>query len=668
MFTFISTTSEHPPQKRKQTQRACESCRRRKKRCKHSNQGGGTSPPIAGSMGSSIAGPSQGQTASNSAISMATLTDVYLPSPTGSDVGPPISNPTPSMRGASLADAEDRSRFVGDLNPEGIFLTAARPDTRETAPSFNGVGIWHSRRAANAIAESYQHNSAGGGSSNAFHRSAPIMSNFMLPLLEEQCMNFLPQPSSVEFLTNIYLVDIHAMFPVLDVKGFLQLDAKTPAKILLTQAICLAASTNCKGLSHLTLLGSPTSGSSRKEFVQQLSTAIQTSIHIGLVRDRLILTQVLSIVSMFTQFSDDRHSSAELCGRAVSYIHTMGIHLAEGCEPRQDSEYLTTLFCAVWALDRVNAAFHGRPTLMHERDLGRDLEEAVQRQESCFQLFLRIVMLLDEVIDLYRPHVASSEQSWESKFPSFEDLAKDAVRVKTQRLATMEVFYHAIGMLSCRKPAIQEQLQSSPSYTRQSLSATRITAIFAEESRDELIILPIVPYAISLSLRVAYRELRFTKIPMLRTRARKQLLANCAILREFGDIFWSTTYLADLAEETVRELDKVCFTIAQSQYDTGGTVPGQPSTALPPSPGARLIETSSSNEKGSSAANLNGNMHSSSGTQSTGTCREDLAPVPFDALDFEGLPDLDLFQHFDPDFDLKGIDAALFNLDDLLLG
>jgi hypothetical protein len=37
MYKFVATDVSNPPQKRKQPQRACEQCRRKKKRCHHTN-------------------------------------------------------------------------------------------------------------------------------------------------------------------------------------------------------------------------------------------------------------------------------------------------------------------------------------------------------------------------------------------------------------------------------------------------------------------------------------------------------------------------------------------------------------------------------------------------------------------------------------------------------
>ncbi|EHK99801.1 hypothetical protein M7I_4296 [Glarea lozoyensis 74030] len=45
----------------------------------------------------------------------------------------------------------------------------------------------------------------------------------------------------------------------------------------------------------------------------------------------------------------------------------------------------------------MNAAFNGRPVLMHERDIGLDMFKSFQEQKyPCFRLLLEVVKLLDK--------------------------------------------------------------------------------------------------------------------------------------------------------------------------------------------------------------------------------------------------------------------------------
>lgn len=92
------------------------------------------------------------------------------------------------------------------------------------------------------------------------------------------------------------------------------------------------------------------------------------------------------------------------------------MHLKEDQDKRS-----STLFCCVWAIDRLNAALYGRAVQIHERDVSVDLPFYFDAQEPSFRLFLHVIALLDKVIDIYRP--ASSENPvlmWD--YPSFEDV------------------------------------------------------------------------------------------------------------------------------------------------------------------------------------------------------------------------------------------------------
>lgn len=126
--------------------------------------------------------------------------------------------------------------------------------------------------------------------------------------------------------------------------------------------------------------------------------------------------------------------------------------------------------------------------------------------------------------------------------------------------------YHAVAILSCRSRSFEEPQRSSTSYIRQSLSAAQIISIVDQEFRDQLSFFPFVPYAVSLSLSVAYREMRHSKIPMYRARARLKLQNICNILQSLGEIFWSASTLGDMGQATIREMDRVYSAVANSQH------------------------------------------------------------------------------------------------------
>ena len=315
--------------------------------------------------------------------------------------------PPPDAEPAHGSDAH----FVGDLNPESTFL-ADSPETGGGYAEADGIGVWVSRRAVNREKASGPRG---------------LTSLTGLPALctgnpSEKSLEVLPGNAHYRRLEEIYLRDMHKILPVIDL-DVLSSDTPTVAQVLSKQAVSLAAAAHPDAKPFLSLGPSP-SPLPYSAFSQQLITAMRTTLNANLENDRLQLIPPLVILSLTTYSSPDRHLSAELAALAVSYTQTVGLHHSSPPASR-DPERLERLFCCVWAMDRLSAAFHGRPVLMHERDVGRDLGGCFARREGCCRLFLECVLLLDGVIHLYRPTAeGSGDGCWE--LPRFEELVEKA--------------------------------------------------------------------------------------------------------------------------------------------------------------------------------------------------------------------------------------------------
>ena len=249
----------------------------------------------------------------------------------------------------------------------------------------------------------------------------------------------------------------------------------------------------------------------------------------------------------------------------------------------------------------------------------------------------------------------------------FEELLEGsgAQRVKSHLLATIEVFYHAVAMLSCRAQSSQEATEraSSAAQVRQILSMSRVTFIVGEEFRGQLSLLPFVPYSLSLALKVSYRELRTSKASIFRARARKQILEQCRLLRELGEVFWSAVVMVELAEQTIREMDKVTFNVIGQQHQ-------QQQSSKHQSLQDDLLEKEQqqlNGEAADAASNFDGNTQEADAAANLWhPPRDEMAPLPstYDPNDFDlslidDMADFDVFQHFDPSIDLDTIDATL---------
>ncbi|KAF5656273.1 transcription factor [Fusarium circinatum] len=527
------------PVKRKQVQHACASCRKKKRRCVHAEDAvDETSPPVEEDE------TSRSTTAlPNSSLQYTTSTANASPT-------------APTPRRESGSTPNQSSRFVGDLNPEGMFMEATgSASIRETSQK-GDVGIWLSS------------NNPGQASQFITSRPPPIMDQFLLPFVKEHCLSCLPPHQDYLRLKALYLEKIHPIMPIIPETA---LQGDEPVAVVLKQLICLAASADPSMALYLHLQNKGDDLLPCQDFMQSLSSAVRAILETSIITDRVLHIRALILLSLYTQpnSSEEADLPAQLGGRAIHHIQTLGLHLLRYDGP--NSEELETLFCAVWAVDRINAAVYGRPCVMHERDIGANLDGCISKRPPCFRLFLSVVQWLDQVIELYRPG-PSAEASGLDKIayidlPVLEAMIvnADALKVPGSLIATIETFYHAVIILSCRLPrpgtlTAASTLPPPSANARRSLAAERIACAVL---RDHLSPMPFVPYAVCLALSVEYRKMRHSRLPMFRSRAMHAFRRNCEMLRKFGDYFWSANVVAGLGERVLKEMERAANTLTR---------------------------------------------------------------------------------------------------------
>ncbi|KAJ9649482.1 hypothetical protein H2199_000257 [Coniosporium tulheliwenetii] len=115
-------------------------------------------------------------------------------------------------------------------------------------------------------------------------------------------------------------------------------------------------------------------------------------------------------------------------------------------------------------------------------------------------------------------------------------------------------------MASCNYRSIHDPVRSTPSYIRQSLSAVRVISILSSESPEYLPPLPIIPYALSLAMSVAYRQFRQSKLQVHKNRAKEDLNTCCVLLNRLRTAWWSAGAMADLGTAALAKADKASRT------------------------------------------------------------------------------------------------------------
>ena len=127
-------------------------------------------------------------------------------------------------------------------------------------------------------------------------------------------------------------------------------------------------------------------------------------------------------------------------------VQTYGLHLGgrgdwaarnwakAGFADPPDTNGFATLFSCIVALDRLNAALHGRPVLFNDQDMVSISNVWIRSPDNghppSFSLFMSIIYQLDKVVDLYRPYPKDPVIT----LPVFEELVLKAGAVMEPQL------------------------------------------------------------------------------------------------------------------------------------------------------------------------------------------------------------------------------------------
>ncbi|PLB50491.1 hypothetical protein P170DRAFT_381234 [Aspergillus steynii IBT 23096] len=469
---------------------------------------------------------------------------------------------TPDMR---LSKPLDTERFVGDLNPEAVI----REKLDVTAENHlrDRIGLWINPSAMQGDEGARNH------ASRVFPKRSPAVESQTVASFS-QCRHMsvtraferLPLATQSR-LIPIYFSKVNHILPLVDQKSFACAHAAGTTSVFLERAMCLVAAKDSAAHPHLRLaINGPLL--SPRAFCSEIYNGLVFVMNDGLESDRITRIRALALMSLHCEgYEGAEAASMHIC-QAIHQAQTVGLHLDR--PGRVSKDPLSDLFWCLWTLDKMHASIGGRPVLLADRDIGikKPAWENLQAR-TAFDVWLAITELLSSVISLYRP-TADPTVGWETGFPTFEETIGDNVRDDLDfdtLVGLLELFYHAVGILSCRYKPSERPDASKPSYTRQNLAAIRICSIAATECGRTLPPLPIVPYALALSMGVSYQQLRSSKLITHFDRARASLEACCSLLEDIGSCWYSAEAMARLGRKALHQIQEVRSDPGQRRRD-----------------------------------------------------------------------------------------------------
>ena len=116
----------------------------------------------------------------------------------------------------------------------------------------------------------------------------------------------------------------------------------------------------------------------------------------------------------------------------------------------------------------------------------------------------------------------------------------------------LEIFYNTVAILSCRAGDA-----TTLSYQRRAIAAARIQEIVtARDTNLHIQPLPLIPYAVSLSMTVAYRLLRDSKSAADQWSAKADLTCRCEVLEKLSARWNSAAAMAKLGRKALGSLQQ----------------------------------------------------------------------------------------------------------------
>ncbi|KAF4467849.1 Fungal specific transcription factor domain-containing [Fusarium albosuccineum] len=654
MFRFVTDEVGGIGSKRKKSARSCGQCKKRHRRCDHAGTEASAVPELGSPHRETSSRqheqhgePAEQREAGSQSVSPGIHISVDEVDSHGQSEVPSAAPPRQQN-----ATRDAYLRFVGDLSPEASFLAnshAERHNGKRNASRHDYVGVWLGQKPEDPQGGSTnsQARPAATSSSNPDSSSLPSL-QALRPSLRQECIATLPPAYEFGLLSDLFFAKIDPIFPILrgDVLG----DLGVMESVALKQCICLVAAWDPSMKKHLRLphtervLSPP-------DFRTHMASAVNQSLNLGFINDKMILLQICALMAMYVEKPGCSELSTYFCSQAVQHAQTLGLHVGWPQESAGGEESRRIFWC-VWVLDRLNAATNGRPILMHKQDMDKRVVESFESQAPSFKLMIGVTQFLDDTISLYRPHATFPDQAFSNDSQTFEDLveATGALDIGNALLASLEMFYLSVVILRSRPTGRSEGIRT-PSSELQWFCATSIVSIASEEFKSTITYWPILPYSISMAVSVAYKTLRYSRLPYNRKRAYVLFHSSCEVLDELSRTFLSARAVARLAADTVQEVERV--TSERNRSDNTRDTTRDNSNGI-----AGMINgTEGTLSEGGPSSGPQLDVDSTENRHPSTTARDrPLILDPISLQDFGG--EAGIFNNFDPSFDLGRIDAV----------
>ncbi|KAK9369853.1 hypothetical protein V1509DRAFT_619308 [Lipomyces kononenkoae] len=359
---------------------------------------------------------------------------------------------------------------------------------------------------------------------------------FVPPALNSQLLTYLNTLRAFEFpgeteragLLDIYFKYINSALPIVDREAFMKQYTKGEHSTTLLHAIILAACRHFEAGAFL-------QGVKPRNFAAMTHRKIQALLYTELEQDPMTLVRIYALLSMHSEGPEGLDQGAKDLAIAFHYAHTLGLHLRleKVGSLTADATPSQKLWLSLWCLDRMSTCVNGRPMNSHPRDVGLAAVEKSTEEYSILARLTDACREIDWLIELYRPKGPYS-------FP-------DIVLTSFLHDDPLPRLVHSVSVILSYK-RVYSLTNPSPESVMPALLAAALDILSILENTRDINPLPVIPYSASLTLTVF---LRLYPAHEARTGWRR----SCQLLDSLGKYWWVADAMSSMGRTVFRKLE-----------------------------------------------------------------------------------------------------------------
>lgn len=419
----------------------------------------------------------------------------------------PLAKSSTSTSGGLDANSAD-VKFISRMDPSSDLIMMGDPDR-------DRVGIWVSSTAAEESTRRHDN----------FRRRIEIPCTLDRHVLAHlNSLRAFEFPAQKDTLIDIFFDHFEPVFPIVDKEAFMETYRQGDFSVPLLHAMLLVS---CRHKRAKPLLD----GLDARTFAVRCYQRVNALLYSGIESNQIVLSRIYALLFFHSEGPEGLPQSSGHLFTALHKAFSLGLHLRRSSnENRAQLDSTLRLWWTLWAMDKMNSCVNGLPVMIHQEDIGVDDVSECPGASTCFQGLVTGCYQLSRIIELYRPIKGKCATDFE-----FAPIPPDD---STPYTAFVRLTHLMAGILGRKR--IEKM---TPELLEMCLDVCTIV-----ETYDDIVQTTFVPYAVSVTLTVFARMFNH---PVARNNWKRAI----AILDTLAGEWWVAEAMSSMGRKVFEKLE-----------------------------------------------------------------------------------------------------------------